>query len=68
MTSAREDDKHYCPICLRQFEPADLCASDSDLGICHAECLEGSPVVDLETGEPSDGPVDTYRYDEVLKP
>lgn len=61
-------DEHVCPICLKPFEPADLCASDIEMGICHAACLEGSPTVDLNTGEPSEGPVSTYRYDEVCKP
>jgi hypothetical protein len=62
------DDEHVCPICLKQFEPADLCASDVEMGICHAACLEGSPAVDFYTGEPFDGPIPTYRYDEVANP
>ncbi|WP_097140885.1 hypothetical protein [Rhizobium subbaraonis] len=53
-----------CPICAEAFKPTDLCASDIEMGTCHAACLEGSPVVDLETGEPSDGPISTYRFDE----
>ncbi|KQZ81903.1 hypothetical protein ASD64_09115 [Mesorhizobium sp. Root157] len=53
---------HLCPICLKPFKADDFCASDIDLGICHAACLEGSPTVDLETGEPVDGPIPTYRY------
>ena len=34
------------------------------MGVCHAACLDGCPVVDLETGEPSDGPVSTFEYTE----
>lgn len=60
---APHDDPDRCPICDEPFEPADLCATDVELGTCHAACLEGSPVVDLDTGEPSDGPIGTYRYD-----
>ena len=59
-------DEHICPICLKPFDPADLCASDIEMGVCHAECLEGAPTVDLETGEPVDGPIPTYRYGETL--
>ena len=63
------DDDDLCPICAKPLLPDDLCATDIELGICHAECLEGSPVVDLETGEPLlDGVVDTYRYREVSEP
>lgn len=60
------DDHACCPICLGQFEDADLCATDIEMGTCHAACLEGSPVVELETGEPIDGVADTFRYDEDL--
>ncbi len=60
------DEIHECPICLKPFEPADLCATDIELGTCHAACLEGSPTVDLETGEPVDGPIPAYRYDAAL--
>lgn len=58
-----------CPICAEPFKPDDLCASDIEMGTCHAACLEGSPVVDLDTGEemPS-GTVDTYPYSEVMEP
>lgn len=59
-------DEHECPICAEPMKPDDLCASDIEMGPCHAACLEGSTVVDLETGEPSVGPVDTYRYSEVM--
>ena len=51
-----------CPICAEPFKRDDLCATDIEMGTCHAACLDGSPVVNLETGEPFDGPIDTYRY------
>ncbi len=63
-----QEESEGCPVCGGSFDPADLCATDIELGICHAECLEGCPVVDLETGEPSDGPVATYRYCELDNP
>lgn len=55
-----------CPVCAVPFKPDDLCSTDIELGICHAECLKGCPTVDLETGEPVDGPIPTYRYNEVM--
>lgn len=58
---------HHCPICTELFKPADLCSTDIELGTCHAACLEGSPTVDLETGDPVDGPIPTFRYDEGTK-
>lgn len=54
-----------CPICAEPFKDDDLCASDITEGTCHAACLDGCPVVDLETGEPSDGPISTYLWSEV---
>lgn len=51
-----------CPICAEPLNDDDICATDIELGICHAACLDGSPTVDLETGEPTDGPIHTYRY------
>lgn len=41
-----------CPICAEPFEPEDMCLTDIELGTCHEDCLKGSPIVDLETGEP----------------
>lgn len=61
-----EDDEPYaCPVCDVAFEAADLCAIDVDLGACHAECLEGAPIVNLDSGEPMppDTVVFTCRYD-----
>lgn len=55
-------DEHACPICLLALKPDDQCATDIELGVCHAACLEGSPTVDLETGDPVAGPIPTYRY------
>lgn len=60
MSESDEDD--LCPICAVPFKDGDLCAMDITEGTCHAACLEGSPVVDLETGEPTYGPVSTYRW------
>lgn len=60
MSEPDEDD--VCPICNVQFKTDDLCAMDIELGTCHAVCLEGSPVVNLHSGEPTDGPVSTYRW------
>lgn len=52
-----------CPVCEKAFAVGDLCATDIELGMCHAACLAGAPVVDLDTGEPSNGPVATYPYE-----
>lgn len=51
-----------CPVCAEPLKDDDICATDIEMGICHAACLEGSPTVNLETGEPVDGPMDTFRY------
>ncbi|PZR81157.1 MAG: hypothetical protein DI537_38575 [Stutzerimonas stutzeri] len=51
-----------CPVCAVPFKPDDVCAIDIEMGTCHAECLDGTPVVDLDTGEPSGGPVLMFRY------
>lgn len=59
--------RERCPVCLVAFKPDDICATDIELGTCHAACLEGTPIVDLDTGEPSAGPISTYRYDEVSR-
>lgn len=65
----RADAALPCPICEAAFYPDDICATDIELGICHAECLEGSPVVDLDTGEPiPDGKLDTYRFADTDPP
>ncbi|MFC5584484.1 hypothetical protein ACFPOD_05130 [Nitratireductor kimnyeongensis] len=51
-----------CPVCTKPFAAGDTCATDIELGKCHAECLAGSPAVDLKTGEPVDGPIDTFPH------
>lgn len=52
-----------CPICAETFKADDICATDIELMTCHASCLEGSPVVDLDSGEPlPEGEMHTYRY------
>lgn len=59
------DDIEKCPICAEPLKPSDICATDIEMGICHAACLEGSPVVDLDTGEEIEGgKVDTFLYGE----
>lgn len=65
-TSAPESAR--CPICRRFLKGTDICATEITEGICHAACLEGSPVVDLDTGEPTDGPAHTYRFDSLPQP
>lgn len=58
-----------CPICDKPLQPDDICASDIEMGACHAECLEGSPLVDLDTGEETPGAkVDTFRAREIMEP
>lgn len=59
-------DEDICPVCTVPFKAGDTCATDIELGMCHAACLEGSPVVNLDTGEPTDGPVETYPYEPPL--
>lgn len=63
-----DDVEMDCPVCAELLRPSDLCLSDIDLGICHAACLEGSPVVNLDTGEPlpADAPQPTpYRLGDI---
>lgn len=60
---ASDEEIAACPICLERFKSGDECAIDIELGICHSACLEGSPTVDLDTGDPIDGPVPTFRYE-----
>ncbi|WP_430259842.1 hypothetical protein [Neorhizobium sp. IRS_2294] len=67
--AALEDDIDRCPICDVPFKADDVCANDITEGTCHAECLEGSPVVDLEKGdEIPDSKISTYLYREVMAP
>lgn len=57
-------DGEICSVCGSSLTPYDICATDTELGICHATCLEGSPAVDLDTDEPCET-VQTFRYDEL---
>lgn len=60
-----KDDSNRCPICDEPFKADDICATDIELLTCHASCLEGVPVVDLETGDPlPESDAHTYRYSE----
>ena len=58
-------EAHCCPVCAEPLKAGDTCATDIELGTCHAECLEGSPIVDLDTGEPTEGSISTYPYEEA---
>ncbi|MFG1364708.1 hypothetical protein [Xanthobacter versatilis] len=49
-----------CPICAEPFHMGDICATDIEMSTCHAACLEGTPVVELETGEEIDAPISTF--------
>lgn len=61
--------EHRCPICDKAFKPDDNCATDIELGTCHFECLDGSPVVDLETGEEIlDDDMHSFPYSDVMDP
>ena len=57
-----------CPICHEPFSLSDVCATDITEGTCHAECIEGSPVVDLATGDETGGELDTFHYVAVAPP
>lgn len=60
--SAAENEPDRCPICAEALKAGDTCATDINEGTCHAECLDGAAVVDLATGEPSEGPISTFTY------
>ncbi len=62
------EEAEACPICLEPFKPDDLCATDITEGTCHAECLEGAPVVDADTGEPTGGEPFIFRFDSLPQP
>ncbi len=63
-----EADIDTCPVCSEPLNDDDLCSTDIELGVCHAACLEGSPTVNLDTGEQVDGPIPTYRYGDLASP
>ena len=65
---ADADEEETCPVCDEPLKVDDTCATDIELGICHAECLAGAPVVDLDTGEPTGGEMHTYRYGDLDTP
>lgn len=63
------NDTVNCPVCAKPLKRDDICASDIEMGPCHAECLEGSPVVDLESGqELPDGKLHTYPFSVISDP
>lgn len=55
--------EYKCPVCDEPISEGEAAAIDIDLGTCHAKCLEGSPTVNLETGEPIDGPIPTFPFE-----
>ncbi|MUO84851.1 hypothetical protein [Agrobacterium vitis] len=58
-----KDEPLRCPICDIAFQSKDICASDIEMGTCHADCLKGSPVVDLDTGDPlPGGKINTFLF------
>jgi len=61
-TADKDQDIEKCPICDAPFRLTALLAHDIELGACHAECLKGSPVVDLDTGEETGGEITTFRH------
>ncbi|MBN8241921.1 hypothetical protein JF546_02715 [Nitratireductor aquimarinus] len=62
LSASKAEAEEPCPVCAKPFAAGDTCATDIELGKCHAECLAGSPTVDLETGEPVDGPIGTFTH------
>ncbi|MCA0366773.1 MAG: hypothetical protein LCH57_01745 [Proteobacteria bacterium] len=62
----RQVEDGHCDICDQPIKGPDLCATDVDMGPCHAACLEGSPIVSRETGEVlPDAKPSTYRWDSL---
>ncbi|MBN8241741.1 hypothetical protein JF546_01795 [Nitratireductor aquimarinus] len=62
LSAPKAEAEEPCPVCAKPFAAGDTCATDIELGKCHAECLAGSPTVDLKTGEPVDGPIGTFTH------
>lgn len=62
LVTTQGDAPETCPICQEAFKLSDLCATDITMGTCHAECLDDSPVVDLDTGHETGGTFDLYHY------
>ncbi|WP_197433309.1 MazG-like family protein [Agrobacterium vitis] len=66
--SAGDEDELDCPVCATPFKPEDICATDIEMGTCHAACLEGSPVVNLDSGEVlPDSEIDTFQYGDAAE-
>lgn len=53
----RESETELCPICAKPLTAGHL-SFDVTEGTCHARCLDGSPVVQRDTGEPVAPPGD----------
>jgi hypothetical protein len=66
MSERAEVEQEVCPVCDKPLRVGDDCALDIELGTCHAECLEGSPTVDLDTGEEVEGPIPTFKFEAVI--
>lgn len=65
MTRPDQTPEAACDICGKDIFADSMCLTDIDMGPCHAECLEGSPCVDLETGDrlPEGAPApQPYRF------
>jgi hypothetical protein len=61
--AAALSETEKCPVCMEPLKAGDTCAIDIELGTCHAACLDGSPTVNLDTGEEVAGPIPTFAYD-----
>lgn len=65
-SDAADSEVDRCPICAEPFKADDNCATDIELGACHFDCLDGSPVADLETGEElPDEDLHSFPYSEI---
>lgn len=62
LSTPKAEAEEPCPVCEKPLADGDTCATDIELGKCHAECLADSPTVDLKTGEPMDGPIGTFPH------
>ncbi|MBN9078228.1 MAG: hypothetical protein BGN87_06420 [Rhizobiales bacterium 65-79] len=58
-----KEERDGCSVCGEPFKDGDICATDINLGTCHARCLEGCSTVNLTTGERVDGPIPIYPYE-----
>ncbi len=62
LSAPKAEAEKPCPVCKKPFAEGDKCATDIEIGTCHAECLADNPTVDLKTGEPMDGPIGTFPH------